>query len=141
MHSNLRSYSCIQEFIDGILKEQERLKDVKNISELMGCEGRARDIYYQAFNQFLPEGFFFHRRENRPPSNPINALISFGNSIVYNFVLSEIYKTQLNPTISYLHQPSEKRFSLSLDIAEIFKPLISDPVILKILIMILIFAT
>ena len=59
----------------------------------------------------------------------MNALISFGNSMMYTTVLGEIYKTQLDPTISYLHEPSTKRFSLSLDIAEIFKPLIVDPVI------------
>ncbi|SCN37326.1 Protein of unknown function [Bacillus cytotoxicus] len=56
-------------------------------------------------------------------------MISFGNSLCYTTVLSEIYKTQLNPTISYLHEPSSKRYSLSLDIAEIFKPLIVDPLI------------
>lgn len=42
---------------------------------------------------------------------------------------SELYKTQLNPTVSYLHEPSQKRFSLSLDLAEIFKPLFVDPLI------------
>ena len=47
--------------------------------------------------------------------------------------MSEIYKTQLNPTISYLHEPSERRFSLCLDIAEIFKPLIGDRLIFSML--------
>ena len=53
-------------------------------------------------------------------------MISFGNSLLYSTVLSEIYHTQLNPTISYLHEPFERRFSLALDLAEIFKPLIVD---------------
>ena len=56
-------------------------------------------------------------------------MISFGNSLVYTTVLSEIYKTQLNPLISFLHEPGERRFSLALDIAEIFKPLLSDRII------------
>ena len=59
----------------------------------------------------------------------INSLISFLNSVLYSKILSEIYRTQLNPTISYLHEPSVKRFSLSLDVAEIFKPLIVDRLI------------
>ena len=63
----------------------------------------------------------------------INTLISYLNSLVYTTVLSEIYKTQLNPTISYLHEPGVSRFSLSLDIAEIFKPLIADRMIFSIL--------
>jgi len=52
---------------------------------------------------------------------------------VYTRVLSEIYKTQLNPTISYLHEPLERRFSLCLDIAEIFKPIIADRLIFSML--------
>lgn len=59
----------------------------------------------------------------------MNALISFGNSLLYATTLTEIYKTHLNPTISYLHQPRERRFSLSLDISEVFKPVIVDRVI------------
>ena len=53
--------------------------------------------------------------------------------MIYTKVLSEIYKTQLNPTISYLHEPVVRRFSLSLDIAEIFKPLIGDRLIFSLL--------
>jgi CRISPR-associated protein Cas1 len=61
----------------------------------------------------------------------MNALISFGNSLIYSTTLSEIYHTQLNPTISFLHEPFVRRFSLSLDIAEIFKPIIADRIIFK----------
>lgn len=68
-----------------------------------------------------------------PPDNMINSLISFVNSLIYTKVLSEIYKTQLNPTISYLHEPGVRRFSLALDIAEIFKPLIGDRLIFALL--------
>ncbi len=52
---------------------------------------------------------------------------------MYTKVLSEIYRTQLSPTISYLHVPEHKRFSLALDVAEIFKPLIVDRVIFNLL--------
>ena len=95
----------------------------------MGIEGRIRKTYYKSFNEIFKNRFTFGKREKRPPKDPINALISFGNSIMYTNVLKEIYKTQLDPTISFLHEPSTKRFSLSLDIAEIFKPLIIDPII------------
>jgi CRISPR-associated protein Cas1 len=88
-----------------------------------------RNAYYSAYNYILKNGFAFERREKRPPTDPVNALISFGNSMMYTTVLGEIYKTQLDPTISFLHEPSTKRFSLCLDIAEIFKPLVVDPLI------------
>lgn len=58
-----------------------------------------------------------------------NALISFGNSLMYGSGLTEIYKTQLNPTISFLREPSDRRYSLSLDLADLFKPIIVDRVI------------
>ena len=57
----------------------------------------------------------------------------FVNTLIYTKVLGEIYHTQLNPTISYLHEPGARRFSLSLDIAEVFKPLIGDRLIFSLL--------
>ena len=99
------------------------------ITEVMNVEGRMRADYYRKMNEILPESFNFDKRVKRPPENMINALISFGNSMVYSTVLSEIYNTQLNPTISYLHEPSERRFSLALDLSEIFKPILVDRLI------------
>ena len=72
-------------------------------------------------------------RTKRPPQNEVNALISFGNMVCYTLCLRAIHQTQLNPTISYLHTPGERRYSLALDIAEIFKPIIVDRVIFKVL--------
>lgn len=126
---NMRYYKVDRELLDAIKKEVDSLSEARNIPELMGKEGRIRKTYYKSFNQILKHEFVFEKREKRPPKDPINALMSFGNSIMYTNVLSEIYKTQLDPTISFLHEPSTKRFSLSLDIAEIFKPLIIDPII------------
>ncbi len=133
MLRNLRSYNGTEEYQDAIGGELTRAFESKSINELMGCEGRARDAYYQAFNVVLDGKFEMTKREKRPPTNPLNALISFGNSMMYSIVLTEIYHTQLNPTISYLHEPRERRYSLSLDISEIFKPLIVDPVIFKLI--------
>lgn len=100
------------------------------ITEVMNVEGRIRADYYNHLDEVLPEDFHIGKRTRRPPENMINSLISFGNSLMYSTVLSEIYNTQLNPTISYLHEPSERRFSLSLDLSEIFKPIFVDRLIL-----------
>jgi CRISPR-associated protein Cas1 len=134
MMRNLRERKEAEAFLITIEDEWEKGRfNISSIAELMGLEGRIRNIYYQSFNRFLPEDFVMEKREKRPPTNPINALISFGNSLIYSHTLSQIYQTQLDPTISFLHEPSEKRFSLSLDISEIFKPLIVDTVIFKLL--------
>lgn len=132
MTRNLRHYknkNDVQTFLNLILDYQKQIDEMKNVQEIMGLEGIIRQNYYLAFSQFLDKNFAFDERTRRPPKDPLNALISFGNSLCYTKVLSEIYKTHLDPTISFLHEPSTKRFSLSLDIAEIFKPLIVDPVI------------
>ncbi len=110
-------------------RERVQLSAVGDVAELMGREGRIRDRYYARWPAILGEAgtaFPFDKRERRPPSNELNALISFGNALCYSTVLRQIYRTALDPSISYLHEPGERRFSLSLDLSEIFKPLLVD---------------
>lgn len=134
MIRNLRHYrDHTMPFIERIQKNLLLLPDASKITEVMGIEGIIRQTYYESFNEFLPHDFAFDQRTKRPPSDPLNALISFGNSLCYTAVLSEIYKTHLDPTISYLHEPSTQRFSLSLDLSEIFKPLLVDTTIFYVL--------
>ena len=95
----------------------------------MGIEGNIRKTYYQAWNEIINQNIYFEKRTKNPPDNAINSIISYVNTLIYTRVLNELYKTQLNPTISYLHEPSERRFSLCLDIAEIFKPILADRLI------------
>ena len=80
--------------------------------------------FYSMFQYFINEDFVLNKRVKRPPDNPINALISFGNTLLYTKTISAIYRTHLDQRISFLHEPSEGRFSLSLDISEVFKPII-----------------
>ncbi|HEC93097.1 MAG TPA: type I-B CRISPR-associated endonuclease Cas1 [Candidatus Atribacteria bacterium] len=108
-----------------------KLDEMGSIAEILSMEGNMWNVYYQSFNKILPSEFKFEKRSRQPPENMINCLISFGNSLLYSAILTEIYHTQLNPTISYLHEPSERRFSLCLDLAEVFKPLLADRVIFK----------
>lgn len=128
---NLLHYKNEGKDVDGAMSyiegELVNLEAAKDIPQLMSAEGRARDTYYRSFGSFLRPGFEMTAgRVKRPPDNPINCMISFGNSLAYRTVLSEIYATQLDPTISFLHEPGERRFSLSLDISEVFKPIIVD---------------
>lgn len=116
------------------LKELRKLiSRAKNIQELMGIEGNIHQVYYTCWTIVVNQKIDFQKRVKRPPDNMINTLISFLNSLVYTSCLSEIYVSQLNPTISYLHSASDRRFSLSLDIAEIFKPILVDRLIFSLL--------
>jgi CRISP-associated protein Cas1 len=105
----------------------------KEVNQVMGIEGKMRERYYAAWGHILSGEWDFTRRVKRPPDNEVNALISFGNGFLYSVCLSEIYRTQLTPTISYLHEPGARRFSLALDLSEIFKPLLVDRTIFTLL--------
>lgn len=109
-----------------------KISESNTVQELMGIEGMIRQTYYDAFNLILND-FEMGNRSKQPPRNEVNALISFGNMICYTLCLRAINQTQLNPTISFLHTPGERRYSLALDVAEIFKPIIVDRVIFKVL--------
>lgn len=109
----------------------ERVAGDLPVDELMGIEATARKAYYRTFNEILPDEFRLSRREYNPPPNEINSLISFGNSLVYANCVSAIRATALDPTISYLHEPGERRYSLSLDLADLFKPVLADRVLFR----------
>jgi len=128
---NLRGEN-LEEEITKIKNLGENLEKYSSIEEIMALEGNAKDIYYRSFNKIIKnENFHFEKREKRPPRNRINALISYGNSLLYTYTLSEIYKTHLDPRIGFLHTTNFRRFSLNLDVAEIFKPIIVDRAIFK----------
>ncbi|MBS5909967.1 MAG: type I-B CRISPR-associated endonuclease Cas1b [Paenibacillus macerans] len=117
-------------YIDTIQSKVALLENASNIPSVMGVEGQCRQVYYETFPLLAKNSSFtWESHSKRPPRDPLNALISFGNGLMYTSVVSELYKTMLDPAISYLHEPSSKRFSLSLDIAEIFKPFLIDPLI------------
>jgi len=137
IYRNLRYYngrgkdvSCFMEQIEQYRKE---IPKAETIPGLMGIEGNIRRAYYDAWPVVIDQDIEFNKRVMHPPDNMMNSLISFVNMLIYTKVLTEIYHTQLNPTISYLHEPGTRRFSLSLDMAEIFKPLIGDRLIFSLL--------
>ena len=137
IYRNLNYYNNRGKDVSSYMKEIEYLRRQiglsRDVQELMGIEGNIRKVYYDSWNVIINQDIAFEKRVKNPPDNAINSLISYVNTIIYTRVLSEIYKTQLNPTISYLHEPSERRFSLCLDIAEIFKPIIADRLIFSML--------
>ncbi|AOQ24460.1 CRISPR-associated endonuclease Cas1 [Moorella thermoacetica] len=123
-----REYDDICSKLDEI---REGIGKAASIEELMSLEAHARKAYYDTWEEIT--GWEFGSRSKRPPANALNALISFGNAMMYTVVLKEIYRTALNPTISYLHEPSERRYSLALDVAEIFKPVFVDRLIFRLI--------
>ncbi|MFA9378763.1 MAG: type I-B CRISPR-associated endonuclease Cas1b [Lachnotalea sp.] len=137
IYRNLRYYNSRGKDVQKVMGEIDQLRSqilsCTSIQELMGYEGNIRKKYYSAWNEIVNQEIDFKKRVKNPPDNMINTLISYVNTLIYTKVLAEIYQTQLNPTISYLHEPGTRRFSLCLDIAEIFKPIIGDRLIFSLL--------
>ncbi len=133
---NLRYYhnrnKDLESQLDKIEELNEKIGSTQAIPELMGIEGNIRQTYYSAFDTIINE-HAMEGRSMRPPLNEVNALVSFGNMLCYTQCLDQIYHTQLNPTISFLHEPGYRRYSLALDLAEIFKPILVDRVIFRVL--------
>lgn len=133
---NLKYYQSRGKDLESIIQTIEnyfsKIGCTTDIDELMGLEGNIRQVYYDAFDIILND-FAMNGRSKQPPKNEVNALVSFGNMMCYSLCLGQIYHTQLNPTISFLHEPGYRRYSLALDLAEIFKPILVDRVIFKVL--------
>lgn len=133
---NLKYYNSrgrdLSLYIEQIEKYEQDMCLASTVEELMGWEGNIRQVYYGAFEEIITD-FSMGNRVKQPPSNEVNALISFVNMMCYTLCLDQIYHTQLNPTISYLHEPGYRRYSLALDISEVFKPILVDRLIFSLL--------
>ena len=129
MLKNLRYYGNRGRGVATQIAQLEQLRttisNAKGVSELMGTEGNCRQVYYSSFEEIV-EGYAWEGRRKRPPKNELNALVSFGNSMCYSLCLDAVYNSQLNPTISFLHEPGVRRYSLCLDVSEVFKPILVD---------------
>ena len=133
LRANLRYYAKTRhsekladgiEILTGIM---QTMKECVSIDQLMLLEARGRQIYYTMFNEILQNpSFVFVNRSRRPPRDPLNAMISFGNTYLYQRIASEIEKTSLDIRIGFLHSTNKRSQSLNLDVAELFKPLIVD---------------
>lgn len=117
----------LQQAIELLSEAIASLSSAKTINDLLMIEARARQDYFSAFQYILLEkDFAFTRRSRRPPEDALNALISFGNVFLYNYVSAIIYRSPLDIRFSFLHSASRRAESLQLDIADIFKPILVD---------------
>ncbi len=106
---------------------------------LLGIEGAAARVYFQAFSSMLTEaaagdgGFDFEGRNRRPPRDPVNALLSFGYSLLLRECHGALVKVGFDPSVGFLHQVRPGRPGLALDLMEEFRPLIADSTVLSVL--------
>lgn len=138
MRANIRYYKkkgfALDDCVATLTKSIAEVKECADIESLMLIEARARRDYYAGFSAIVAgAGFGFTQRTKRPPKDACNALISFGNTVLYNAVLQMIWKTSLDPKIGVVHATNRRDFSLNLGFADIFKPIIVDRAIFSLI--------
>lgn len=131
---NQRRNNLLQSKCDQIRHQSEMIKKSDSLNEMMLIEARARELYYSCFSSIMESSdFTFHGRNRRPPKDPVNAMISFGNTFLYNRISSMICRTKLDNRLSFVHSPKTRKTNLCLDLADIYKPLIVDRTIFSII--------
>lgn len=139
MRSNLRYYNKknngkLKDTIQTLSKCIQEVREEESLENLMLIEARARQKYYMAFNDIIAnEEFRFLKRTRRPPEDELNAMISFGNTLLYNLILQMIWRTSLDPRVGIVHASNRRSHTLNLDFADVFKPIIVDRIIFSLI--------
>lgn len=111
-----------------------RAEEAESLDALRGHEGAASAAYFQVFGNLIRAGdFSFTKRTRRPPTDPVNTLLSFGYALLTADVSTAVSLVGLDPYVGFLHVAVYGRPALALDLMEEFRPLIVDSVVLRIL--------
>lgn len=113
--------------IAAIRASESALRSLRSLDELRGYEGAGAAAYFSAFGVLFEDTpFEFHGRSRRPPMDPINAVLSFGYTLLANAVEAAVHVTGLDPYVGFLHATASGRPSLVLDLMEEFRTPVID---------------
>ena len=113
-----------------------RLRSVNDLEELRGVEGEAAAVYFSAFDNLIlqqKEAFFFRTRNRRPPTDRVNAMLSFAYALLANMCSSALETVGLDPYVGFLHRDRPGRASLALDLMEEFRSVFADRFVLTLI--------
>lgn len=112
---------------------KEKVYKAQTLAEVRGLEGIASKEYFSHFNDMIPEEFHFPGRRRRPPTDPVNSLLSFGYTLLLYDMFSAVSQVGLDPYLGILHEEKYGRPSIALDLIEEYRPIIVDMLILTVL--------
>jgi CRISPR-associated protein Cas1 len=119
---------------DNPLKERKSLvKDKQTIQEVMGVEGLAAREYFACWQRMVGKQWTFNGRNRRPPTDPVNSLLSFAYALLQGQVMAAVHIAGLDPYIGYLHEVNRGQPAMVLDLMEEFRALIADNLVLSLL--------
>ncbi len=124
LEEKIRSHCAHLGSLGVAIEEKEWLDKISRatqLSELLGIEGSFSRIYFRHFFSLLPATLHKGKRSKRPPQDPINAILSYLYSMLYNFIAARLAMFGFDPSLSYLHEPFRSHFALASDILEKFR--------------------
>jgi CRISPR-associated protein Cas1 len=107
------------------------LGDATSYDQILGYEGSATREYFRAWRQLISDNWGFTARERRPPPDPVNAMLSFGYSLLTQESIAALETAGLDAAVGFLHRARWGRPSLALDLMEEFRPVVVDAVVLR----------
>jgi len=97
-----------------------------SLAEILGVEGAASREYFQALRQMLDPEWRFNGRQRRPPPDPVNAMLSYGYTLLTHEAIAALETAGLDPMVGFLHRHRWGRPALALDLMEEFRPITVD---------------
>ncbi len=139
LRRNWKDGEAPEDVMEAFKFDVDQARRAKSLDELLGFEGNAAARYFGQFQQMIrrnDEGGFdfdFNNRNRRPPTDPVNALLSFGYSLLTRTWTVTLSGVGFDPYRGYYHQPRYGRPSLALDMMEPFRPLVVDSSVLQVI--------
>ncbi|MGB9776712.1 MAG: CRISPR-associated endonuclease Cas1 [Anaerolineae bacterium] len=121
--------SAAADQISDLIGQTER---ARTLNSLNGVEGRGSAVYFSVFRHLIvAPGWRFEKRARRPPPDPVNALLSFGYTLLTRQMEWAVWTVGLDPYLGFLHRSEYNRPSLALDLIEPFRPILVDSLVLR----------
>lgn len=127
-----RCRSAIQYLTDAM----DKIKTEENLDSLRGLEGESASVYFGIFNDLIlnqKEIFVFDGRNKRPPLDKVNAMLSFGYSILANDCAAALEGVGLDSYVGFMHRDRPGRKSLALDLMEELRAILVDRFVLTLI--------
>ena len=112
------------------------IEKCKNTEQLRGVEGEAASRYFSVFDDLIlqqKKDFYFSTRVRRPPTDPVNAMLSFSYTLLSGMTASAIYCVGLDPYVGFMHKDRPGRASLALDLMEELRSVFADRFVLSVI--------
>jgi CRISPR-associated protein Cas1 len=122
----------ISDATNAIQRTIQLIPSAEKVGSLLGIEGHGSAEYFRVFGKLLRNSMVFTHRRRRPPTDPVNAMLSLGYTLLQHQVSSALQVVGLDPYVGFLHQTRHGRPALALDLMEEFRPILADSVVLNI---------